>query len=349
MASRVLLLVLSFAFAFGVAELAVRLNLLPDPEFVVSEGWWLERFARKRSGGNPRKFATLDSELGWVVAPDLDELEYQDVRISTNSAHMRGKQEFAIEPGDAPRIVAIGDSYTFGQCAEDSQTWPAVLSRRIPGSEVLNLGVMGYGQGQALLRLERDGLPYSPDVVVFGFHGTDMRRSELHFRDYAKPHFELTEAGLEVEGQPVPEADAFVDRWWPPRLWNYVEMYRDGERWQTREFQDELRELSAAIVDEMAQKTRDAGAELVVVFLPQPGHLRKDGPYGWSWMEELCASAEAEGRYRCANPVPRFREIAPNKRAANKHFRCHYSPALYRAVGAAAAEAVAPLLETRTP
>jgi hypothetical protein len=57
------------------------------------------------------------------------------------------------------------------------------------GTEVLNLGVHGYGHDQMLLYLREEGLRYRPDVVLLGFVQIDMPRNQLSFRDYAKPRF----------------------------------------------------------------------------------------------------------------------------------------------------------------
>ena len=42
-------------------------------------------------------------------------------------------------------------------------------ARFVPGLEVVNLGVDGYGTDQELIRLEREGLAYHPRVVVLNF------------------------------------------------------------------------------------------------------------------------------------------------------------------------------------
>ena len=49
------------------------------------------------------------------------------------------------------KILAVGDSFTFGDQVSDWETWPAHLSR-ILGINVVNAGVFGYGLGQIYLR-----------------------------------------------------------------------------------------------------------------------------------------------------------------------------------------------------
>ncbi len=337
MLARVALVLASVLLTLAVFEVGVRMRLVPESAHVDSDGWWKENWFRKRRGGNPREFVKLDPDLGWIPAANLDEIEYQGVRISTNAAHMRGRSEVPLARTDAARIAVVGDSYTFGQCAGDDETYSAALERALPDTEVLNLGVMGYGQDQALLRLRRDGFPYRPDYVVFGFHRSNPRRNALGFRDYGKPRFRLEPTGLVLENVPIPEPAVYDAQLWPPRLWNHVLMWRDGRRSDTPEFRRYLRDLSRAIVHQMAEETEAAGARLLVVYVPSARDVRAERPFGWNFMVDLCA-ADGEAKFLCVDPVPRFRALLPTDDDVREHFRCHLSPTLYGAMGEAIAE-----------
>ena len=54
-------------------------------------------------------------------------------------------EEIAIFKRTDQRIICIGDSWTEGIGANESQTWPAVLATNLPSSqyEVINLGDAG--------------------------------------------------------------------------------------------------------------------------------------------------------------------------------------------------------------
>jgi len=73
------------------------------------------------------------------------------------------------------RIVCLGDSNTFGQDLPYAQTYPAVLQdllrEQYPELDavLINVGVCGDTSVQGLARLERDVLPYEPQVVVSAF------------------------------------------------------------------------------------------------------------------------------------------------------------------------------------
>ena len=50
-------------------------------------------------------------------------------------------------------ILAVGDSYTYGEEVGENDSWPAQL-QRIKNQRVLNAGVSGYGFDQSVLRAE---------------------------------------------------------------------------------------------------------------------------------------------------------------------------------------------------
>lgn len=85
-------------------------------------------------------------------------------------------------PGDSDafRILALGDSCTFGVGVDDDETWPAQLQRSLTEKnfsvEVINAGVPGYTAYQGKRFLETRGPSLRPDLVVasFGFNDSDL-------------------------------------------------------------------------------------------------------------------------------------------------------------------------------
>jgi GDSL-like Lipase/Acylhydrolase family len=63
-----------------------------------------------------------------------------------------------------PRVVAIGDSCTFGTLV-DHYSWPRSLERSLGTAEVVNAGVAGYFPRNALARAD-EFAALAPDVVV---------------------------------------------------------------------------------------------------------------------------------------------------------------------------------------
>ncbi|MCW5551366.1 MAG: hypothetical protein KIS67_04285 [Verrucomicrobiae bacterium] len=100
-----------------------------------------------------------------------------DSRILINRQGFRGA-EIAGQKGNGYRIVALGESTTFG-CTlhETDQPWPEVLERLIRERlqlsrpvEVINAGVPAYNLRHNLQRLPGAILPLQPDLII-SYHG----------------------------------------------------------------------------------------------------------------------------------------------------------------------------------
>ena len=127
----------------------------------------------------------FDPFLFWRLKENLQDLHIDgkikdneiDFSISTHN-HLRSPP--IAETKSRYRIMAIGDSCTFGLGVNDDQTWPAQLQAKIDkegyDAEVINAGVPGYTAYQGMRYLRRDGLKLKPDLVVasFGFNDFDL-------------------------------------------------------------------------------------------------------------------------------------------------------------------------------
>lgn len=168
--------------ALALAEAAVRvLDIGPSFQVLHSEMFRLSE--------NP--------VLSYELAPGARD---GDARI--NSAGFRDR-EFALEkPSGVFRIVAVGDSVTFGVRRKSAgETWPKDLERSLNHSsqgtifEVLNLGVIGYNVLQIAERLRVLGLRYHPDLVLYGYVLNDPQEFSLerdaliYLRDAAEERF----------------------------------------------------------------------------------------------------------------------------------------------------------------
>ena len=82
------------------------------------------------------------------------------------------------KPDDVNRIVVIGDSHTYGVVPLED-----VYTRRLEAIfhqhgyrniEVITLGVGAWGADQKLWVLEREGIHYKPDIVLYQFAANDI-------------------------------------------------------------------------------------------------------------------------------------------------------------------------------
>jgi len=83
------------------------------------------------------------------------------------------------------RIIAFGDSLTYGTGASKGKDYPSQLSKMI-SRPVINAGLPGDTTAKALKRLERDVFAHSPDIVLITLGGNDLKNgvaSDVAFKN----------------------------------------------------------------------------------------------------------------------------------------------------------------------
>jgi hypothetical protein len=129
-----------------------------------------------------------------------------------------------------------------------------------------------------LLFLREEGLKYRPDVVLLGFLYDDMERNLLGFRDYAKPRFTLEDGALVLGNVPVPAPEQTLRR--EPYRSKFLDLWtilRGRWDFRTGAAERRMRELTLAILDEIAREARAGGAQPAFAYLPVWGELVKTG------------------------------------------------------------------------
>ena len=108
------------------------------------------------------------------------ELAYE---VHINALGLRGPEIARTPPPGRTRILALGDSMTFGFYLEESETWPArleaLLRERGRDVEVVNAGVGGWTISSETLFLEERALALAPAHVVVGFCANDIADLDL--------------------------------------------------------------------------------------------------------------------------------------------------------------------------
>lgn len=111
----------------------------------------------------------------WRFKPSYHGPAYGQI-IQINSAGFRGPEPKPYKP--SLRIVAIGDSRTFGYAVNDRQTFSAQIEQELIergiDAEVLNAGTLGYSIVQCRGKLEQM-LSYEPDIVLLTAGYNDRR------------------------------------------------------------------------------------------------------------------------------------------------------------------------------
>jgi lysophospholipase L1-like esterase len=119
------------------------------------------------------------SEAGTHLRPgfrgEYRNAEYR-ISIAINAQGLRGPDIVSPKPTGTYRVLAVGDSFTFGQGVQYEQAWPEVVERRFGRSvEVVNAGwsagsPVGYDR-----YLASHGMRYEPDLVLVAlFVGNDV-------------------------------------------------------------------------------------------------------------------------------------------------------------------------------
>jgi lysophospholipase L1-like esterase len=164
--SKLLLATVAFTLTLAVVEGGSRLALLALGEsepsgvrFVLDDVWQHE--------DNP--FHEEDPLLMWRLVPGLS-----NEALRVNALGFRGGDVEIPKPNGTFRIVALGDSMTFGFGVFDDQTYAARLAERLSDRgrvEVVNAGVTGYSSWQSRKYYETVVRRLDPDLVVamFGY------------------------------------------------------------------------------------------------------------------------------------------------------------------------------------
>jgi len=239
---------------------------------------------------------------GWAPRPGLAgrhaTMEF-DYDFHHTAQGLRGAELFtAVRPDTVRhRVLFLGDSFTYGNGSPDDETFVARIDAALPDTQVINTGANGYGQRQQLAILDTLGAALSPDLVVVMFFWNDI---EDNFTASA-PNFSATEDGtvrrtdLEVPATFDPLA-LRTDRYradeetrWLRRTYLYKLIKKGARSFRHRWFGSRERriqtpqqraaawDVTADLLHLMDLRSREIGAKLVVVSIPDYERVTTDG------------------------------------------------------------------------
>ena len=381
-------LFLALAFSLGIAEIAARVASRTDaygqvelfdsplppikpPLARIAE--LLERIERR---GGQTTFQ-YDPDLGWSPRPGatsddgLFRINSQGIRVDDPA------RVFSPDP-EGPRVLLLGDSFTFGDDVSYADSWAGVLDELLPDTEVVNLGVNAYGIDQALLRWRKLGRTLNPDLVLFGLQTENAYRNlnlvrHLYSRNsgfpFTKPRFVRGKGGaLELVNVPAlpPERlesmlidvydwelapyERFLPQRDPPGAWarsrllGYVWSVSNTDRIRNRTHPEVVREeaiaLSEGLVDLFAAEVEATGARFAVVHLPSKRTMERVLATG-SFEERRLVDRIATQHLLidAASPLIELAEAD----GIDAVFAGHYTPTGYRIVAETIAERLPPL------
>lgn len=143
----------------------------------------------------------------------------QKVIYTINKDSLNEPRDYPIEKNSGTyRIVALGDSFTFGENINTNKNWTKILEQNLNALhckdvarfEVLNLGVQGYDLEYSLERYSKRGEKYHPDLIILLLKDDDLedinelsipvvdKYDEEHWEEWKKDPSRLYSQGNEV-------------------------------------------------------------------------------------------------------------------------------------------------------
>jgi hypothetical protein len=334
---KLLLSVSALLLGLGLGEAGTRL-LLPQPGF--------HPFARKEDRLVPHPERGYAYEPGFEMHVETDDYS---IYVRTNELGLRDGP--VGERTEQFRVLALGDSFTFGFGVEASEAWPEQLEARLsaeiePGSvRVINGGIAAYGPEQIRLTFLELADALRPDLVIVGLFLGDLKRVEdpfTYFHGYALRTSEIerlhpTSAGFlhSVFRDPLmKEIDFWLCRHFQLaahvlRLAQHVRIsLRDHgpkvvDHASFEKFEPMLRE-----VRRLEEDARDRGIPLVIMLV---NGQREDGSFGSETQKEnefVSNRLEAQG-VRTFDPLPALVEVANGMPVFRNGGDYHWSPAAH--------------------
>ncbi len=142
------------------------------------------------------KMRAPDPEMSHQHRPNTQAfLMGHEVRI--NSVGFRDREYSLQKPPGTYRIVALGDSTTFGWGVAYEETYPKLLEAALNANppspkwnhyEVINTGIGNYNTAQELAMLKDYGMQFNPDMVTIGWYINDAEPTPVPSRNWIAYH-----------------------------------------------------------------------------------------------------------------------------------------------------------------
>ena len=384
--AKLTLLLISVFFGLAALEIGVRLLTRRDAD---GNLWFFSTHlkpyrvpvqhaeaALRRYLTEPGSVIAYDADLGWVE------------RAAAHGQNAQGFLSTAAQvpheaPADKLRIAIFGGSYARGSYANEpgQQGWWRTVEEDLNAAgvpcEVLNFGVGGYGMDQALLRWRRDGQPFHPHLVLFGFNAGNSYENLNLIRmvkdpdsgiPFTKPRFLLEGEKLRLINSPTPSPEQALaimhdvgawplsaqDRYWvpadfSPAWWRSSRVLalaeaKAGARARKADpeafykINDEPARLALAITRELQREVEETGASFVVAHLPHSLELEAFEKRGRFPYDEMYTALKSSTAV--ISPEAQMLALALGKNSAAFFHDGHYVAEMETTVGHAIAAAL---------
>ncbi len=139
-----------------------------------------------------------DADCGWVKIPSTTTTRRTSEFKATyaiNSRGLRDDESLTKEkPAGTQRVLFVGDSFVQGYTVERDDLFVDLVERAFAADgrkiQSVNGGTEGWSTDQEVIWLQKEGLAYAPDAVVFCFFQNDVWVDELaSYTGLPKPRF----------------------------------------------------------------------------------------------------------------------------------------------------------------
>lgn len=269
-----LLLAVSLLATLAAAELVLRFGISPErlvpnaPETpALNERRNALRFYARH--GDKGTFGGHDRWLGWDAGDA--------------STRVRGHASVAPAGEDRVRVIALGDSFTWGNEVEAQENFAYLLDSKDNGLEVLNMGVPGYGIDQMVLKYERFGARLEPDLIILGIYTSDYERSTVAFTAASKPLFQVVGDELVLTNSPVPAPAVVIEEIHRSLskgsyLRTFIDNRLPGARQDPAVFFDASDQLIGRLLRRLHNGLR-ADQQLLIVHIPRGESFSQPDPF----------------------------------------------------------------------
>jgi hypothetical protein len=151
----------------------IKMNIFADDKSFGSKHIGISRFDKITGYALQENFYTADA--------------WKEKIIKINDEGFRVNR--VVVPRTIDSVLAVGDSFTFGDQVSNQETWTSCLQDYL-GIRVDNAGVFGYGVGQSILRAQYFQELFDYDTIILSILvGSDFERDRLNYRDgFPKPY-----------------------------------------------------------------------------------------------------------------------------------------------------------------
>ncbi|KKS98385.1 MAG: hypothetical protein UV73_C0002G0099 [Candidatus Gottesmanbacteria bacterium GW2011_GWA2_43_14] len=324
---KILLIIIGLTSGIIITEVFLRTPFY-QINYQKSEGWWKWYWHTQRTNNSPTHLPEIyefDPLLGWIPKKDTKAQLVDGTKVTINSEGFRAPDNY-INQRKKNRIIAIGDSYTFGECADDEETYSYYLEKISEDTEVFNMGVHGYGLDQEYLKLKR-ALKYQPDMVIVGFYSDDVERVKYGFIDYQKPKFAFVGGKLTQVNQPLTDPKKYAGQF-HLILSDILSMIYDKYYVNQEKVRSETNKIAMALLNEMQTAVVESGATMMLVNIPSYKELTSAGEANNPVYLSYCR----KNSNLCLDPSEAINRYLQSQANPSTFFHCHYAKEIHQII-----------------